>query len=210
MRDGGVAKGPVRLWMIYMQRIYPTSLTRQYAEQEYHKQVRPPENCPIASRRTFGRAGLLPPLYHHRTAPDLLIWVRRFCAALSHQRQLLPQLRSRIDRSYATIAAGFQGEAADPRFSAGAIDWSLLRGLKPIAGVAAPGGQRLWSVALQATATVSGNNCASLRDLPRHAQLVHQFHTVCSGLTAAPTSAASGCMRAARAGARRRLTPTHL
>jgi hypothetical protein len=30
-----------------MQTIYPTSLTpEQYAEQKYHKQVRPPENCP--------------------------------------------------------------------------------------------------------------------------------------------------------------------
>jgi hypothetical protein len=30
-----------------MQTIYPTSLTpEQYAEQEYHRQVQPPENCP--------------------------------------------------------------------------------------------------------------------------------------------------------------------
>jgi len=34
-----------------MQTIYPTSLTpEQYAEQEYHKQVRPPENCPNCQR----------------------------------------------------------------------------------------------------------------------------------------------------------------
>ena len=30
-----------------MQRIFQTSLTpEQYAEQDYHKQVPPPENCP--------------------------------------------------------------------------------------------------------------------------------------------------------------------
>jgi hypothetical protein len=30
-----------------MQTIYPTSLTpEEYAEQEYHKQVTPPEDCP--------------------------------------------------------------------------------------------------------------------------------------------------------------------
>ena len=34
-----------------MQTIYPTSLTpEQYAEQDYHTQVRPPENCPNCRR----------------------------------------------------------------------------------------------------------------------------------------------------------------
>ena len=34
-----------------MQTIYPTSLTpEQYVEQEFHKQVRPPENCPNCQR----------------------------------------------------------------------------------------------------------------------------------------------------------------
>jgi hypothetical protein len=34
-----------------MQTIYPTSLTpEQYVEQEYHQQVRPPENCPNCKR----------------------------------------------------------------------------------------------------------------------------------------------------------------
>ena len=34
-----------------MQQIYPTSLTpEQYAEQEYHKQVKRPESCPNCQR----------------------------------------------------------------------------------------------------------------------------------------------------------------
>ena len=63
-----------------MQRIYPTSLTpEQYVEQDYHRQVKAPENCPNCHR-----AHALEALaYYHRyltssTALVLLIWVRRF------------------------------------------------------------------------------------------------------------------------------------
>ena len=55
-----------------MQTIYPTSLTpEQYSEQEYHKQVRPPENCPNCQRPRLGSAGLLSPLHHHRHSAGL-------------------------------------------------------------------------------------------------------------------------------------------
>jgi len=63
-----------------MQTIYPTSLTpEQYAEQEYHKQVRPPENCPNC-RKAHALEALT---YYERyittaTVLVLLIWVRRF------------------------------------------------------------------------------------------------------------------------------------
>ncbi len=63
-----------------MQRIFQTSLTpEQYAEQEYHKQVKPPENCCNCER--FHALEAL--TYYQRyvttaTARVLLIWVRRF------------------------------------------------------------------------------------------------------------------------------------
>jgi hypothetical protein len=63
-----------------MQTIYPTSLTpEQYAEQKYHQQVRPLENCPNCQQ-----AHVLEALaYYERfitaaTALVLLILVRRF------------------------------------------------------------------------------------------------------------------------------------
>ncbi|HXP60481.1 MAG TPA: hypothetical protein VN829_08325, partial [Dongiaceae bacterium] len=62
-----------------MQTIVKTSLTpEQYVEQDYHKQVKPPENCP-----NCGRAHSLEALaYYERYVTSvlavLLIWVRRF------------------------------------------------------------------------------------------------------------------------------------
>ena len=65
---------------VVMQTIYPTSLTpNQYAEQEHHKQVKAPGNCPNCQR-----AHTLEALaYYHRyittaTVLVLMIWVRRF------------------------------------------------------------------------------------------------------------------------------------
>lgn len=82
----GFPKGPVRLWMIYMQRIYPTSLTpEQYGEQEYHKQVKPPENCPNCQQ-----AHILEGLayYHRHGAGFADLGAPVSVSALSHQRQL--------------------------------------------------------------------------------------------------------------------------
>ena len=74
------AKGASSVIKDVMQTIYPTSLTpEQYAQQKYHQQVRPPENCPNCQR-----AHVLEALaYYERfittaTALVLLIWVRRF------------------------------------------------------------------------------------------------------------------------------------
>ena len=77
-----------------MQTIFQTSLTpEQYAEQEYHKQVKPPENCPNCQR-----AHVLEALaYYQRyistaTAVVLLIWVRRFlCRHCRISVSCLPQ-----------------------------------------------------------------------------------------------------------------------
>ena len=59
-----------------MQTIYPTSLTpEQYAEQEHHKQVPPPENCPNCERAralealSYYHRYILPPLSSQRELP---------------------------------------------------------------------------------------------------------------------------------------------
>ena len=84
-----------------MQTIYPTSLTpEQYVEQEYHKQVRPPENCPNC-QRAHGFEALA---YYERfittaTALVLLIFVRRFLCRVCHVSvSCLPPLPSPIGR----------------------------------------------------------------------------------------------------------------
>jgi len=125
----GFPKGPVRLWMIYMQRIYPTSLTpEQYGEQEYHKQVKPPENCPNCQQ-----AHILEGLaYYHRyittaTALVLLIWVRRFlCRHCRISVSCLPQFAQPYRPvNTPTIAAGFNGQDDCPEVQR----WSELIGV---------------------------------------------------------------------------------
>src|ERR1017187_1992308 len=120
-----------------MQTIYPTSLTpEQYVEQEYHKQVRPPENCPNCQR-----AHALEALaYYDRyittaTALVLMIWVRRFlCRLCRVSVSCLPTFAQPYRPvNTPTIAAGFNGEEARPEVQR----WSDLidgywRGLRPI------------------------------------------------------------------------------
>jgi len=101
-----------------MQTIYPTSLTpEQYAEQEYQRQVKPPENCPNCSR-----PHALEALAYYRryistaTVLVLLIWVRRFlCRHCRISVSCLPGFAQPYRPVNApTIAAGFNGEASRP------------------------------------------------------------------------------------------------
>ena len=101
-----------------MQTIYPTSLTpEQYAEQEYHRQVKPPENCPNCSRMQALEALA----YYRRyistaTALVLLILVRRFLCRHCHiSVSCLPEFAQPYRPvNTPTIAAGFNGEASRP------------------------------------------------------------------------------------------------
>lgn len=98
-----------------MQTIYPTSLTpEQYAEQEYHRQVPPPENCPRC-RRAHALGALA---YYHRyittaTALVLLIWVRRFlCRHCRVSVSCLPAFAQPYRPvNTPTIADGFNGQS---------------------------------------------------------------------------------------------------
>jgi hypothetical protein len=109
-----------------MQTIYPTSLTpEQYVEQEYHKQVKPPEVCANCKR-----AHCLEALaYYGRyittaTAAVLTILVRRFlCRLCRVSVSCLPAFAQpyRLVNT-PTVAAGFNGEAARPEVQR----WRLL------------------------------------------------------------------------------------
>jgi hypothetical protein len=100
-----------------MQTIYRTSLTpEQYAEQEHHRQVPPPECCPNCLR-----AQVLEALgYYARwisTATDLVlrIWVRRFeCRHCEVTASCLPEFAQpyRVVNT-STVADGFHGKATD-------------------------------------------------------------------------------------------------
>src|SRR6266699_3279696 len=99
----------------FMQRIFQTSLTpEQYAEQEHHRQVPRPENCPNCDRANGSEALA----YYGRyittaTALVLMIWVRRFlCRHCRVSVSCLPAFAQpyRLVNT-PTIAAGFNGEA---------------------------------------------------------------------------------------------------
>jgi hypothetical protein len=100
-----------------MQTIYPTSLTpEQYAEQEFHKQVRPPENCPNCRA-----AQVLEALaYYWRyittaTASVLLIAIRRFqCRHCDITVSCLPEFAQPYRPvNTPTVADGFNGKPTD-------------------------------------------------------------------------------------------------
>jgi len=100
-----------------MQTIYPTSLTpEQYAEQEYHKQVRPPESCPNCQH-----AHVLEALtYYQRyittaTVLVLFIWIRRFvCRHCRVTVSCLPSFAQPYRPvNTVTVADGFNEKATD-------------------------------------------------------------------------------------------------
>jgi hypothetical protein len=95
-----------------MQNIYPTSLTpAQYAQQEYHKQVLPPENCP-----NCGRAHTLEALAYYQRYVTYLLVVLRICVRrfLCRQCRVSVSCLPAFAQPYraintATVEAGFSG-----------------------------------------------------------------------------------------------------
>ena len=171
-----------------MQTIYPTSLTpEQYAEQDYHKQVRPPESCPNC-QRVHGLEALA---YYRRyvtgeAAAVLLIWVRRFlCRWCRVSVSCLPEFAQPYRPvNTATVAAGFSGQAtpAVARWSEliGGYWWrfqthlpSLLRIVGNAFGAVPlrPRAEGFWRQLLR--------RCGDLGEATR--QLIGQFHTCLFG-----------------------------
>jgi hypothetical protein len=103
---------------MFMQTIYPTSLTpEQYVEHEHHKQVRPPENCPDCRQaRGFEALGYYDRYITTATALVLLMWVRRFlCRHCGVSVSCLPDFAQpyRLVNT-PTIATGFNGQNGCP------------------------------------------------------------------------------------------------
>lgn len=101
-----------------MQIIYPLSLTpEQYAEQDYQKQVRPPENCPnCAHANCLEALGYYSRYITQSLAAVLSIWVRRFlCGHCEITVSCLPHFAQpyRLVNT-PTVQAGFDGEVSRP------------------------------------------------------------------------------------------------
>lgn len=100
-----------------MQRIFKTSLTpEQYAEQEYHKQVSPPENCANCLRASALEAlGYYWRYITTATAAVLLIAIRRFqCRHCEVTVSCLPEFAQPYRPvNTPTIADGFHGKMTD-------------------------------------------------------------------------------------------------
>jgi hypothetical protein len=171
-----------------MQTIYPTSLTpEQYVEQEYHKQVKPPENCPNCQR-----ARALETLAYYRryittaVAMVLLIWVRRFlCRHCRISVSCLPAFAQPYRPvNTPTMAAGFNGQA-----TAQVARWSeLIRGCwrrfeTHLPELLRQVGHAFGSVPLPPTAKGFWRQllreCGDLANAT--GQLIHQFHTCLFG-----------------------------
>lgn len=172
-----------------MQRIFPTSLTpEQYAEQEYHRQVPPPENCPNC-QRAHALEGLA---YYRRyistaTALVLWIWVRRFlCRHCRISVSCLPQFAQpyRLVNT-PTVEVGFNGESDRSEVQR----WSDLIGAywrrfeAHLPGLLRRVGNAFGPVPLQPTAEGFWpqllRNCGDLANATR--QLIHQFHVCLFG-----------------------------
>ncbi len=167
-----------------MQTIFPTSLTpEQYAEQEHHLQVPPPELCPNCQRLHILEALA----YYHRyittaLAEVLQIWVRRFiCRYCRITVSCLPAFAQpyRVVNT-PTVTEGFNGQKTPQvaRWSAliGAY-WkrftthlpALVRRVGHAFGPVslAPTPEGFWRQLL--------DRCGDLASAT--AQLIHQFHT---------------------------------
>jgi hypothetical protein len=171
-----------------MQRIFPTSLTpEQYAEQAYHQQVKPPEDCPNCQR-----AHALEALAYYcryittAGALVLLIWVRRFlCRHCRVSVSCLPSFAQPYRPvNTATVAEGFNGQAT-PQVAR----WSELIGSywrrfeSHLPTLLRQVGQAFGPVPLPPTAQGVWRQllrqCGDLGGATR--QLIHQFHTCLFG-----------------------------
>jgi len=101
-----------------MQKIVPTSLTpEQYAEQEYHRQVKPPELCPNCDQpHGLEALGYYSRFITQAIATVLEIWIRRFlCRHCRISVSCLPQFAQpyRLVNTQ-TVQAGFRGQSTRP------------------------------------------------------------------------------------------------
>jgi hypothetical protein len=172
-----------------MQTIFQTSLTpEQYAEQEYHKQVKAPGNCPNCHR-----ALKLEALAYYRryittaTALVLLIWVRRFlCRACRVSVSCLPSFAQpyRVVNT-STVEAGFNGQGQKPEVQRQALlietYWQRFQEHLPM--LVRQVGNAFGPVPLQPTAQSFWRQLLEHGgDLARATgQLVGQFHTCLFG-----------------------------
>jgi len=171
-----------------MQTIFKTSLTpEQYAEQEHHRQVPPPECCPNCRR-----AQVLEALaYYERnittaTALVLRIWIRRFeCRRCEVTVSCLPEFAQpyRVVNT-STVADGFNVMATDQvkRWaSLIAAYWKSFRSHLPL--LLRQVGNAFGPVPLQPTAQDFWwrlfARCGDLGAATR--QLIDQFHTCLFG-----------------------------
>jgi len=171
-----------------MQRIFPTSLTpEEYAQAEYHRQVRPPENCPNCDRaQTLEALAYYDRYITTASALVLLIWVRRFlCRHCRVSVSCLPSFAQPYRPvNTPTVAAGFNGQAT-PQVAR----WSeLIRGYwrrfeSHLPTLVRQVGQAFGPVPLQPTAQGFWRQllrqCGDLGGATR--QLIHQFHTCLFG-----------------------------
>jgi hypothetical protein len=167
-----------------MQTIVKTSLTpEQYVEQDYHQQVKPPENCP-----NCGRAHALEALaYYERYVTSLLavllIGVRRFlCRHCRVSVSCLPDFAQPYRAvNSSTIEAGFNGQIQRREVQhwgvAIAVYWRRFEAHLPL--LLRQVGQAFGALPLPATAKDFWQQllarCGDLANATR--QLVHRFHT---------------------------------
>jgi hypothetical protein len=119
LRKGVFKRGPAPLRRLgIMQTIFPTLLTpAQYAEQEYHRQVKAPAQCPNCQRPCSLEAlGYYSRFITQALAAVLEIWIRRFlCRHCCISVSCLPQFAQpyRVVNSD-TVEAGFNGQNTRP------------------------------------------------------------------------------------------------
>ena len=171
-----------------MQTIFQTSLTpEQYAEQNYQKQVPPPEIC-----LNCGRAHSLEALaYYHRyvtwLSDVLIIWVRRFlCRHCRVSISCLPDFAQPYRAvNTATVAAGFSGQTQRREMQHwGSLIESYWRRFQThLPDLLRQVGNAFGPVPLEPTAKGFWEqllgHCRDLAGATR--QLVHQFHTCLFG-----------------------------
>jgi len=175
-----------------MQTIFKTSLTpEQYVEQDYQKQVKPPENCPNCRRAHTLEALAYYERYVTSVLAVLLIWVRRFlCRHCRVSVSCLPDFAQPYRAvNSATIAAGFSGQARGRQEDQAVQHWGTAiavywrRYERHLPALLCIVGNAFGALPLQPTAREFWHlllaGCGDLASATR--QLVHQFHTCLFG-----------------------------
>lgn len=172
-----------------MQKIIPTSLTpEQYAEQEYHKQVKPPEKCPNCDRAYCLEAlGYYSRFLTQSIAAVLEIWIRRFlCRRCRISVSCLPEFAQpyRLVNTQ-TVEAGFNNQSSRPEVQR----WNYLieaywrRFEQHLPALLRRVGSAFGAVPLQATARdfwqCLRQSCGNLAT--GTGELVHRFRTCLFG-----------------------------